>query len=475
MLLMEDTNLLREYVRTRSEAAFAALVSRHLALVYSAAVRQVRDAQIAQDVAQTVFIVLARKADRLVAHPGLSGWLLQATRYAANAHIRAAMRRTEREKEAVMQSLVNETSPADWARLEPLLDEAMGSLGETDRAVLALRYFENKTAAEIGQTLNLHEETAKKRAARALEKLRKFFHKRGVVLSAGAIAGAISVNAVQAVPAGLAMVTTAAALANGTGMTAAILATTKTLAMTTIQKTLVTAALMATAGAGLLEAHKNAVLREQNATLTQQQSPGAQQLAQLQREYDDATNRLATMGLALADAKKDELELLRLRGEVGRLRQQTAEATAENQRLAAQGAAVPTLTKEQLAAAEFEKQESEMVNNLKQIGLAERLYQGDNHDQFATNFEQMNAELGTNLFTHLVNAGDVEFMNVGMWDERYPEVIDFREREARLGPDGKLHRAYGFVDGSVQRIIKDYAAQFDEYEAQHAPPPPGNP
>jgi hypothetical protein len=350
----------------------------------------------------------------------------------------------------------------------------MGSLGETDRAVLALRYFENKTAAEIGQTLNLHEETAKKRAARALEKLRKFFHKRGVVLSAGAIAGGISANAVQAAPAGLAMVISATALANGTGMTAAILATTKTLAMTTIQTTLVTAALLATAGAGLLAAHNNAVLRERNAALTQQSAPGAERLAQLQRDYAGATNRLATMAQALADAKQDELELLRLRGEVGRLRQQAAEATAENQRLAAQSAAAPTLTKEQLAAAEFEKQEAEMVNTLKQIGLAERLYQGDNH-AYATNFEQMNAELGTNLFTHLVSAGDVEFMNLGMWDDRYPQVIDFREREARLGPDGKLHRAYGFVDGSVQRVVEDYAAQFDDYEKQYAPPPPGNP
>ena len=136
-----------------SEAAFAALVARYVNLVYSAALRFTGNPHHAEEITQAVFIILARKAGGLLRGAVLSGWLYQTARLTAANFVKGEIRRHRREQEAYMQSILNEPDAAAWEQIAPLLDEAMGGLGETDRNAVVLRFFENKTAQEVGAAL----------------------------------------------------------------------------------------------------------------------------------------------------------------------------------------------------------------------------------------------------------------------------------------------------------------------------------
>ena len=214
----DDLILLREYARRNSEAAFAALVARHVNLVYSVALRQVRDPHLAGEITQAVFIILARKADSLGDKTILPGWLCRTARYASANALTIQRRRQRREQEAHMQSILNEATnePAEtWNQIAPLLDGAMEQLGQKDHDAVVLRFFEGRNFKEVGAALGASEDAAKKRVNRALEKLRKFFTKRGVSSTTAIIAGTISANSVQAAPVALAKSVTAVAIAKG--------------------------------------------------------------------------------------------------------------------------------------------------------------------------------------------------------------------------------------------------------------------
>jgi RNA polymerase sigma factor (sigma-70 family) len=211
----DDITLLKEYAESHSEPAFNTLVERHVNLVYSAALRSVGNAHAAEEIAQAVFIILARKAKSLGDKTVLSGWLYQTARLTAANYLRTESRRQNREQEAYMQSILNESESEAWRQIAPLLDVAMGRLGEKDRNALVLRFFENKNLSEVGAALGASEDAAKMRVNRALDKLRKFFTKRGVTQTAAIVAGAVSANSVQAAPAALAKTISVVATAKG--------------------------------------------------------------------------------------------------------------------------------------------------------------------------------------------------------------------------------------------------------------------
>ncbi|HTI99423.1 MAG TPA: sigma-70 family RNA polymerase sigma factor [Dongiaceae bacterium] len=214
---LSDHELLTQYAQHRSESAFAALVQRHIHLVHSVAWRCTGNPHAAEEITQAVFVILARKAGRLRREVVLSGWLYHTARLTAANYTRAEHHRAQREQEAHMQATLEEPATAmAWDQIAPLLEEAMGHLGRQDRDAVVLRYFENKTAPEIAVALNLNEEAAQKRVRRAVEKLRKFFLKRGVTLPTTVIAGAVSAHSVTAAPAGLAATVAATTAASAT-------------------------------------------------------------------------------------------------------------------------------------------------------------------------------------------------------------------------------------------------------------------
>lgn len=223
---LDDQTLLRQCAEQNSESAFAKIVSRHVDKVYSVALRHTRNVHAAEEITQGVFVILARKAKSMRRHTALSGWLYETARLTALTYIRSEIRRAHREEEAHMQTTVegggDPSSPETiWPHIESLLDDALANLSTADRHAIVLRYFDGKSLSEVGAALGASEEAAKKRVTRAVEKLRGWFTKRGVTLTATVLTAAISANSVQAASVGLAATVTAAA-AKGTLLTATL-------------------------------------------------------------------------------------------------------------------------------------------------------------------------------------------------------------------------------------------------------------
>lgn len=296
MLASNDMQLLQEYATGHSEEAFSALVSRYINLVYSAALRSVNNPHQAEEITQSVFVILARKSGMLRRGTVLSGWLYQTARLTAANYLRSELRRLHREHQAHMQSTLNESAPDAWPQVGPLLDGAMAELNEKDRNAIVLRFFEGKPLKEVGEALGASEDAAKMRVNRALEKLREIFLKRGITLPAAALAAVIAGNSIQAAPAGL-----AAAVAAGACHASALTASTLFLLKGTMQTMTWIKATAAVGAAAIiaLQWHQNSQEKQQVSQLqtqvAQQTDINRAQQAELEKMKERSASVARTM------------------------------------------------------------------------------------------------------------------------------------------------------------------------------------
>ncbi len=324
--MKEDAELLRRYAAEGDEDAFRELVSRHVALVYSSALRQLNgDAHLAADVAQVVFSDLARKARSLANHRVLAGWLFTSTRFAVGKIVRTEQRRRAREKEAQLMQELSEDSAAhlDWDRVRAVLDDALSGLADRDREAILLRYFEHLDYREIGARLHLADNTARMRVDRALDTLRAGLQRRGVTSTSVALAAALATEAVTAAPAGLAASISGVALAGGGAVSLWV----AFMSMSKLQVGIAGALALAGATGFVIEARTTAALREEVAAM-QQQNAAAESVRQ-------ENLQLARVVAETEALRADSAEYARLGVEATDLNRRLNAVTARQQTVAA--------------------------------------------------------------------------------------------------------------------------------------------
>lgn len=482
------THPLADYAATGSEAAFRKLVEEHVGLVYSTALRKVAgDAHLAQDIAQIVFADLARKARELPAGVVLGGWLHRHTCLKAAECIRTLRRRQAREQTAVQMNSSEDPGPeADWSEVAPLLDDAMDQLKPEERDALVLRFFERRDFRAIGAALGISDDAAQKRVTRALDKLYALLAGRGITTTAAALGAALSAQAVTSIPSGLVATLAGAALAGVATTTAggSLFGSLFPLMATTSFKAGVIALLAVGAATGLFLQHRKLErLREDNADLVER--------------LTQASLPAPAAAVAPEDAIRERVEraeLLRLRGEVSRLRAAAGRA-AENPAAGALKPAVPRQPVELIGGYELfnelpvSEHHVETIITMKQVGAALRTLAqeaanitaeaqsangsdgGTPTDVWETQFKQYFPESAWGHFEIL--APNVAALS--QLQESNPGAVVSRSKESIALPDGRFVRIYGRADGSVLNLIHDSAdtaLNFGELEEGQSTTPP---
>ena len=461
MQAKDDAQLLREYARQGNEAAFGELVARYTDLVYSTVLRHAGSADLAEDVAQSVFMDLARKAASLAGkfheNETIVGWIYRSSRFALSKRLRAEHRRHNRESQAMQEFDPVSTTPPDWERVRPVLDEALADLSEEDRQAMLLRFFQNQGFESVGRALGISDDAAQKRVGRALEKLRTHLGHRGITTTAALLSAVLSTHAIQTAPAGLAAKLAGASLAGAGASTG----TTLTLMTLTSFKT----GLIATSIAGALavwlaaEHFSYKKLQGENAALLLQ-------ISQLGQPLPSTPVTSSADGDDLEKLRREHSELLKLRGEVGVLRDTMEKKQAELAAAQAKNDQMLSLSNA-LLKADWDMTRSNLMA-LKHVGVACRIYAANNGGFLPTNFSQIQDELSNYVeFPPGVGTNSFEFLNYGQPLTTNSPGYSFLAQEAQpiQYPSGKWHRVYLLADGSVQIGVSD-DGNFDAWEQQ---------
>jgi RNA polymerase sigma factor (sigma-70 family) len=256
--MMTNDELLDRYVKERAQSAFADLVRRHLDLVYSTALRHVRSPHLAEEVAQSVFIDLARQSERIKPGTPLVAWLHVVARRTAVDMIRKEARRRSYEDKAARtfdaEGADGELAPP-WSEIEPIVDEAMETLKPIDRAAILLRFFQDKSFQEVAAVIGSTDDAAQKRVSRALDQVRRFLTRRGVVITAAALSSRLATNSIQAAPASLYSGIVSVAASKVTA-TFTVLSPLSHIAMTTAQKVITGMLFTAAIAGGVFQARE---------------------------------------------------------------------------------------------------------------------------------------------------------------------------------------------------------------------------
>ena len=454
MQVKADAQLLREYARQGSEAAFGEIVARYTDLVYATALRQAGSADLAKDIAQSVFTDLARKAASLSGtfkeNETIVGWLYRSTRFAVSKHLRAEHRRRIRESLAMQEFDHAAATSPDWERVRPKLDEALADLGEEDRQAMLLRFFQNQNFQTIGAALGISDDTAQKRVGRALEKLRAGLARHGITTTAALLSTVLSANAMQTAPAGLAAKLAGASLASTTVPTATTL-----IIMTLASKTGIIATGIAVGLAVWLTAEHHSLnrLQKENAALSQQLSQRRAQPVPLTMPKAGGGN---TDG-ELNKLRREHAELLKLRGEVGVLRAAVGKDRVELSAAQAEKAKIEAYQKAEAIGISS-------VNFLKYTGLASMMYANEHGGLYVTNLGQIPiTEFGGSESGVDTNSFEFYSYDAPVTTNTPNHFFYAREQQSRKVGDDQWNRAYLFKDGSVQVAVSS-DGNFDQWE-----------